>query len=271
MRSLLLLCIFIMTGFTGFLVWQKLNELPPVINLPVNTQPIQTPEPVIAPQVILDFNQINSQIQNFDCSEVIVKTWEGGLRLKIHGSVSYDKPNLFRMKTKSFMGEETDIGSNTDIFWYWSRRDKNPGLYYSTYENYHKTRLKTPFNPVFLRESLGLEQVDYKSAKIVDKESQIMLTWVKPNAMGDKILYSMFIDKENKRMQGIAISSISGETLASCEVEYESNIPKKITYDWKEEKRFLVLEFINPKINQNLPSTNWDRPRYFPQINMGEE
>ena len=268
MRLLLFSGIIFMTILTSVVLWTKLAEQIPIVQLPIIPIVQNDPDPVI-PATIIEFNKINAEIKTFECLNTDVKVWENGIRLKIHGSVSYEKSVSFRMKIWSILGDETDIGSNEEMFWYWSRRDRNPGLYYAVYEDYPKTRLKTPFNPVFMRESLGLNEIDPKGAKITEDEKNIILTWIKPNATGQRVLYSVFLNKFNNRMQGIAISDLSGKILASCEIEYNGNLPAKIIYDWREEGRFLVLEFQNPSINKVLPKINWDRPHYVPKINMG--
>jgi len=261
-----------MTGATGFLFWLKLNEPRPSTVITEKQQQLtQIEQTTRIPEVVGEFNKINSQITSFDGSDMIVKIWENGMRLKVSGSMYYEKPLSFRMKVRSIMGEEMDMGSNNEHFWYWSRRDKHPGLYYASYADYFKTRLKTPFNPVFLRESLGLDQIDPTGAKIVEKENDVMLVWPKITATGQKVLYSVFLNKQTKRMDGIVVTDLNGKPLTSCDVEYDGVLPKRIVYDWQEEQRSLVLEFRRPAMNQSLSPNHWQMPDYTPKINMAEE
>ena len=250
------------------LVWININEPIPVVNFPI-IPIIKVPDEPKIPITIEEFNQMNSQILSYQNENVSVKIWENGIRLKVSGSISYEKPNGFRMKIHSIMGEETDIGSNDDIFWYWSRRDRNRALYYAIYADYHKTRLKTPFNPAFLKESLGLDTINVLDAKIIENENNIVVTQKRVNAVGQYVMYSIFLNKTNKRMNGIVISDLAGQVLASCEIQYEGTLPKRITYDWREEKRALMLEFGESKVNQPIPKSTWDKPDYQPQIDMG--
>lgn len=268
-RVLLTLGIVCMTGITILMVVLKLNEQRPTVQLPEQEQFIVPTQKI--PAIVDEFNNINSQITGFEEKSVSVKIWENGMRFRITGSMYAENPNRFRMKVWSALGAEMDIGSNDELFWYWSRRDRHPGLYYAVYEDYQKTRLKTPFNPVFMRESLGLSQIDPTNAKIGENEKQIMLTWPRMNASNQSVLYSMFLNKSSKRMDGIVISDLSGTTIASCQVEYEGLLPKRILYDWQEEQRSLVLEFSRPMINQQIPPDHWNMPRYSPKIDMGKD
>ena len=81
----------------------------------------------------------------------------------------------------------------------------------------------------------------------------------------------MFLNKSNKRIQGVAICDLNENILACCEIEYIGIVPKKILYDWKEEKRSLVIEFNSPQINQDLSKYNWELPKYNPKIDMGKD
>jgi ADP-heptose:LPS heptosyltransferase len=270
----LTLSIIFMVGITSFVFFSRIKEPRPIAQI----QPIVPPtppqiveEPPKTNLIIDEFNQVNSQITSFSSSQMIVKVWENDMRIKISGSMYYEKPKCFRFLVWTGVGRETDIGSNDEIFWYWSRRDRHPGLYYANYDDYTKTRLKTPFNPVFMRESLGLEQIDPKNAKIVDSEKHVMITWQKINASNNKILYSMFINKATKRMDGIVVSDLDGKTLASCEITYEGLLPKKILYDWQEEQRSLTIEFSDVEVNLSLDKKIWQMPRYLPRIDMGKE
>jgi len=269
-RFILILGIVCMTGITVLMMFTRLNEPRPTVKI-IDEQFDALPVQPQIPLVIAELNEINSQVSGFDGSDVSVKIWENGMRFKISGSMSYEKPNNFRMKVWSIMGQEMDIGSNESLFWYWSRRDRYPGLYYAAYGDYHKTRLKTPFNPVFMRESLGLNEIDATNAKIVENEKHVMVSWQKTNASNEKILYSVLVNRLSKRIDGIVISDLSSKVIASCEIEYQGILPKKILYDWKEEQKSLVIEFSNPTINKKFSSSNWDLPRYSPKIDMGKE
>jgi len=263
-----------MMGTTCFVLWTRFGEPRPIAQIQIPQEVIRppiVPPPVSQSKIVIDeFNHINSQITSFDGSQVSVKVWENSMRFRISGTMYYEKSKNFRLKLWTPIGLEMDFGSNDQLFWYWSRRDVHPGLYYASYEDYNKTRLKTPFNPVFLRESLGIDQIDVTDAKITENEKHVIVTWQKVNSMNQKVLYSMFINKSIKRMDGIVISDLNGKILASCEITHDGLLPKKILYDWQEEQRSLTLEFYNPMINNSLNKANWDLPRYYPRIDMGK-
>ena len=125
MRALMIILNLLIVVTTFWLLYDKFNEDIPVIIVPIEPKS----EPKKTNEIIEEFNKINLQIKNFECRNVDVKMWQNGMRHKISGTLFYEKPNNLRMKIWSFMGEELDLGSNKDIFWYWSRRDRDPGIH----------------------------------------------------------------------------------------------------------------------------------------------
>lgn len=222
--------------------------------------------------LIEEINQKNSKIVNFSCSDVELKLWENNKRIKLKGTIDYCKPIGFRMQVYSFLGKELDLGSNEKIFWYWSKRDPRPGVYWSVYEDFPKTRLKTPFNPMFIRATLGLEKIDLNNCKITENEDDLMLTYPQSNSVGDPIQFSILINKKLKVITGFLISNNQGEYLAVCEIQsILNNFPNKILYTWKEEKKTMSITLNNPQFNVAKEEIAFKMPDYIPQINMADE
>jgi hypothetical protein len=264
-----------MTVLIGVALWMKSSPKPP----PPPTfiaQPIREeakPAPKVVPELIQEVNQRNAAITSVACDRLLARTWERGLPFKLRGSLYYEKHLNFRMRFVSAFGEELDIGSNNDIFWYWSRRDKHPGLYYAAYEDYQRTRLKTPFNPVFLRRILGLENINVEDARLGENEEHMVVMHKEVNSMGKNINFSIFINKADKRIGGALITDMAGTPLASAEIQEctSDGLPTKIVIVWFEEDHTLVLELTNPRANVSVSDTNWSPPNRSPRINMAEE
>jgi hypothetical protein len=240
--------------------------------IPIQVEPIQ---PIIEiPTVIQEINLKNSQISTFSCDNVYVKAWEKGMRFHLTGKLNYQKATNFRTKLESRFGTELEMGSNDKVFWYWSKRDKHPGLYYAIYEDYHKTRLKTPFNPIFMRQSLGLDEITISdSSQVLESESDIVIIYERKNSIGSPILFSIFVDKASKNINGVMITDTSKKPLASAEVqEYTaSGLPSQILYMWYEENKAVQFTFENPRINVEISAEKWALPDRAPRIDMAEE
>lgn len=273
LRISLILSICVIATLMFLSLWVKL-EPPPTSTLPERHREIQEEiEPEITvPAVVLAINEKNRSISSFSCDQITVRTWERGLKFRLTATMSYERQNRFRMIIQSVFGSEVDLGSNDEIFWYWSRRDPHPGLYWAYHKDYHKTRLKTPFNPLFMRDSLGLSEIDITDARFGETETTVVVSYNRVNAMGKSIVYTIFIDKGNEQIEGILINDTEGNPLAVAEVQRRPDgLPAKILYTWYEENRMLGLEFANPSINGQNANSLWLPLDYQPQINMAEE
>ncbi len=224
------------------------------------------------PELATYVNAQNESVKSFICNDVSVKVWENGRAIRLSGFMAYEKPKNFRFTMRSILGSEIDLGANATIYWYWSKRDRDPGLYWATYEDFHKTRLKTPFNPLLLRSSLGFEKMNLETATFVETEPSLLVSCPQKDAMGKVIVYTTVINKATRQVDGYVITDQAGKKLAVCEIRQRKGpIPTQLLYRWYEEDHTMLIDFSNPLLNQPIHGGNWQRPNRQPQINMGEE
>jgi hypothetical protein len=252
-------------------IWWKTTEEAPISFIQKEIKEPSKPAPKQHP-VIRSINERNAKIKTFSSSDIVVKVWQNGMRFKLSGNMYYEKDLNFRMKFRSIFGKEVDLGANEELFWYWSRRDERKGLHYATYEDYNRTRLKTPFNPIFIRESLGLGQIKTKDAYVTETEKNIVIISQFKNSIGKTVLRYTFIEKANQKFIGSLITDKEGNPIAIAEIlEYNGDVPKSVLYTWYAENKILYLDFVDPQFNTQIDESNWQMPNIKPQINMGEE
>lgn len=280
LRKILVVILILMTVLCGIGVYSKWFSTG---DRPVSTigdkgndikasmlKPLPKEQPV--PPVIKEINERNAKLKTFVCDDMEIRVWQGGHRHKLSGSMYYEKPTNFRMEISSILGKEVDIGSNSTAFWYWSRRDKSPGLHWAKHEDFQKTRLKTPFNPALLKSSLGQELLDVQSARIVENQKDMMLVYPQKSGQGTDILLSVFVNKERKQIDGFVVTDTNGKYLAACEIQSrQGDLPKTVLYTWYEEDRVMLMTFNNPRVNTVIGSDRWAMPNYTPKINIGEQ
>ena len=241
---------------------------PSVINVEVEPQ-IVVPE---IPPLILEINKVNSLVTSFSCDHISIQTWYKGLRTKSQGELYYEPENKFRFFAQSVMGEECDMGSNDNFFWFWSKRMKEPGLFYARYEDFHKTRLKTPLNPMWLRSSLGLDPIDLKNANISETPKEYIIIQPTLNSIGDRVFAYTIVDKSNKCIRGFSLLNSSNEVIASVEITRSKGTIDKILYSWNEEDRTMQMNFQSPSFNHAIDRKFWDMPiNHSPKIDMGKD
>jgi hypothetical protein len=224
--------------------------------------------------VIKKLNKKNAKIKNFKCDNMRVLIRRSIITLKLQGSLAYKKNKNFRMKI-SKRKSEADLGSNGDHFWFWIRRMTPPGLYYAEHKDIYKTRLRTPFHPLWVVESLGLEEIKPKGAVIEKFKNYWKVTELRKSTLRRDVLKVTLIDPKLQLIIGHYIFKQDGTPVASSEVEeWQStpygHFPKNIIVQWHEENVSVRFILSDPKINTTIPKETWKMPNKQPKVDMSE-
>lgn len=276
-RNLLISILAFLSIFNALLFYAAFKESRPQGSIQERKQKLapileNKNKPKSIPPTIQAVNQRNSQIQNFACEDLEIKIWQDGNKIKLNGKMYFEKPNNFRLEISSIFGKELDIGSNDKVFWYWSKRDREQGLHWATYENFQKTRLKAPFSPMFMRSSLGLEVIESEKAiRIAENEKDIMLVFSGASGSGNLINKSVFVNKFTNNIDAFLLTSVDGKSIAACEIqEYVNGLPSRLLYTWYDENKLLGIKFNKAKTNIAIKASTWALPNYTPKINMAD-
>lgn len=192
--------------------------------------------------------------------------------LKLDASLKYEKKLNFRMITNSIIGKESDIGSNENDFWFWSRQMDPPYLFYSNHDNLIKTRLRTPFNPKWLVKNLGIDEIKNYD-KCFNYQGYYAVATFDKNNYGKKITIIDLIDLEKNAFYGHYIYNSYDEMMVSSEVkEYYyiegSYYPKTIYINWFEENISVIWNLCQPQINVQFNENSWKMPSNYKKINL---
>ena len=136
LRPILVSTLVAMTLSNVIIIYIKFTEPRPQ-SVIIQKNPSQSQYVRRIPEVIREVNKRNSQIRSLSCDEMKVKVWQNGMGFRLSGDLNYEKKRNFRMRFRSILGSEIDLGSNEDHFWYWSRRNPRPGLFYAKHEDYN--------------------------------------------------------------------------------------------------------------------------------------
>ncbi len=263
LKNVLIITILILGIIFCFGLNNRQNSQLNINNIPPSLPPINN----VSSDRIKKFNLINSRIKGLTCDSMQVNISDGGANLSAHGYIRYEKDKKFRMIIKGLLGKELDLGSNESIFWFWAKRSDEKGLFFARHEDYLKTRLKTPFNPIWIMHSLGVDEIDEKNGFFI--ENGIIQN--SKDALGREISTTYSID-ENGRMGKIQTSTLDGKLLISVLYnEYQGEFPKEIMYHWHEENRTMKIIFKNPREIGVSNLKLWEMPDLRPQIDMSTD
>ena len=111
-------------------------------------------------EVIAAVNRNNSPIQSmYSDSATLSSPHTPTLRAHF----AYQRPCFFRLRADtSITGNEVDLGSNAQLFWFWVKRNEPPAVYYCRHDQFatSQARAMIPIEPSWLIEALGTLEID---------------------------------------------------------------------------------------------------------------
>lgn len=225
----------------------------------ISTSPLQS-------EIIDPINRRNSLIETLQ-SDVTIR-YSG---FNLFASLSYSKDRNLRMKIRSRFAMESDIGSNDEHFWFWSRRISPPTLYFARHEDYMLTRLRTPFDPNWIIDCLNVNIIDNQN--VYQYGDHLMTREEYLNNLGVRVVRIRIIDIDKEMVVGNYITDLTGNVIASYEISEMQYIdgfwmPKKASIYWSEENIVLNWEYSNIVINKPINSNLWIMPRHRNTVDM---
>ena len=250
-----LFLLFLDTETTGELVYiEYLEDAAPIPNNK-------------ALDLVKKLNQKNSKIKSFYSDDIRIKIEK--VPFKLRAFLCYEKKQNFRMIVKSVVGRELDIGSNSKLFWFWSRRMEPPTLNYADYRDLYKTCLKTPLHPLWLMESLGINEIPLNTT-VSQKGKYITISEPRQSTMNTMAVKKTVIDAEKMLIVGHYLFE-SGVLISSAEVtEFSNGLPKTMVIIWHSENVTMYWNLQNTTINQEINPSNWIMPNMKNKINLAE-
>lgn len=223
--------------------------------------------------IIHEINNANAKIKSLYYDDLTFRIEQQNTKAKLKGFLAYEKPKNFRIIVNSFWGTESDIGSNEEIFWFWSKRMRPAALYYSSHENY-RSRLKTPFHPIWLMNSLGINQIDTSDIQAYTYGSHWAVSQKCISTQGELVKKVILIDEKNKRILAHYLYDKNEKLIMATEITefYRINdtiIPKTINTIWYEENVKIQWVLNSPRINLKIASNYWKEPSRYHRINIG--
>jgi hypothetical protein len=121
--------------------------------------PVLPPNPTLE-QVIAVVNNNNGRIQTFSTTHATLSS--PGVP-SLSASVAFQRPMNFRLYAKhQLTGPELDIGSNSDLFWFWINRSEPKAVYFCRHEQFAMSpaRQMVPIQTEWLIDALGVSTFD---------------------------------------------------------------------------------------------------------------
>lgn len=120
--------------------------------------PVAFREPPAIQQIIATVNANTQRVQRMTAEGATISA-PGIPTLKTQ--LALERPSRLRMISSLGFGEEVDLGSNDELFWFWAKRG-DPAVFYARHADVANgaTRRILPMPPSWLIEAIGLVQLD---------------------------------------------------------------------------------------------------------------
>lgn len=210
----------------------------------------------------------NKEIKTFSCKNLTLKVLQKGRAFTLTGFLYYEKDKNFRMKLNSFRGAELDIGSNDTHFWFWSKSMRPAALYYARHGFIDKTRLRDPFNPLWIMKSLGVDEINL-DAKFVTIDEKIYANEDVKSARGKEMIRSCVIDKVTKDISAYYLFNKDNTFVTITQIKRDAeNLPNGISTSWAEEDVSMEFIFHNAEKNKIPKRDIFVMPNHINKIDM---
>src|SRR5579871_3289511 len=105
-----------------------------------------------ATEVVEYLNRNIAKSPSWRCTEVKISSHGSGIPISVRATIAVQQPRNFRMTAESLVGNEVDVGSNNERFWFWVRQGDR-AVYTARHDELHRAKLPIPFQPDWIIEA----------------------------------------------------------------------------------------------------------------------
>ena len=249
--------------------------------------------PVCPPACQLPPNPSLSQVVDH-LNRNVVASWRStyvrirarGVPVQLSAVIAVESPRNVRLIAKSPVGNEVDLGSNSQRFWVWVKRNKPKAIVTVAHEQLDRARqrgLQVPFQPDWLMEALGVIPID--ASNVTMQRS--------PSAMRRLQLIAKGLSTDNRPVRKVIVvdtcygrvleqslyDESSGKLIAQAVFgDHRSDpvtgvvLPHRIDLSWPQAGMALTMHLGRIEVNPGrMPEQTWKLPtiRDYPILDLG--
>jgi len=230
-------------------------------------------------EVIAEVNRQSSQIHSFRGSNAKIDLEGVRLAPTLKADVVYEQPGRFRLKARSPIADEVDLGSNDELFWVWVRMNDPKEMYWCRHDRFDDSpaRQLIPVEPGWLIEALGVVHLDPRGehrGPYPTKDGRLEIETRIRTPLGDLTKVTVLDDRRGWVLQqrlfdahGKLLASAVGRKHYSVSVDGDPShrvaLPKEVRIEWPPAKLSMTLDLGELEINpRDLSPELWTKPTY---------
>ncbi|MBA4030035.1 MAG: hypothetical protein C0478_03950 [Planctomyces sp.] len=241
--------------------WQKSDEFAKRTNCPLGSS-------ATADDYVAHINQNVDRIDGWRAGRVHIRA----NHIPLSADIAVQKSNLLRISVTSALGQEVDLGSNDEIFWFWAKRNDPPDLMFARHEQMAEIqqRMPIPFEPAWLMEALGVAPMEPESVTLNrsgdDRTAALTTSHLSPS--GIPIRKVVTVDACHGLVLEHGLYDPQGRVIAQGRLKNHFRdqhsgaiLPRQMTLDWPLAQMNMVLTFDKIEVNPaGVPEQVWQPP-----------
>ncbi len=192
----------------------------------------------------------SDQIRSLQCDKVEIDYQQGLQSFHTDAKITCQKPRNFRLGAFAYGGQQVDMGSNSEEFWYWIAKADPPYVYRCAYQDFERgVALPFPFQPEWIMEALGMgEYGPADKYRLVEQKNTWDLVETASNSQGQQVRKVTEFGKRDARLQvrGYKLVDARGKEIYTAQVDDVwviggAVVPRKVTLNWPDQKMSMTL------------------------------
>lgn len=127
-------------------------------NAPLEPSPVVFQAAPTLEEMVRVINQNSEPIRQLQADTASVSV--PGLP-SLRANLMVERPRNLRLRAQ-LLGPELDVGSNSELFWFWAKQNPRPAIYFARHDQFAQSQLRQqlPIDPVWMMEALGIVTLD---------------------------------------------------------------------------------------------------------------
>jgi|GEM_PF-393929 hypothetical protein len=234
-------------------------------------------------ELIRHLNHNANRVHSWQSTDVEIGT--AGVLFKMSAVIAVQQPRNFRLRAGLATGNEADLGSNPDRFWFWMRRSPDKYVLTSSHEQAGQVQkmMKFPFQPDWLMETLGvipLDESQFTMQSQTGPDGVVHLVSDQTTQTGESVRRVVLVDMCRGYIIAHELYDAQNRLIARAELnDYKLDaksgaaLPHRIDLDWPQARLALTMKIGEIDVNPAaIPEQTWQVPhiRGYPVLDLGK-
>lgn len=233
-------------------------------------------EDATARQIVMHLNDNTRKLHGWRTTRAKIAT-HGSLVPKADATIVVESPRNFRLVAANPMGgKEVDLGSNSDQFWFWVRRNEEKQVVVASHDldPERMRKFPFPFQPDWILETMGVIEINPDEELALEPgppgKDFVKLIANRTSPQGFKVRKVTVVDRRLGVIREHALYDPRNQLIAKAGLSQHIRdqrsdvlIPTRIELEWPQAQVGLTMTLSEVEVNPaHYPQKTWTLPRF---------